>query len=369
MPDAADDPLGFLGTVGLVLGYRCNASCAHCVLRAGPDRREAMAPADLLAWIEQLAEYRGHHVRALALTGGEPFSMPDLLAVAERRATELGFLVTAVTNAFWARTAREASAALRRHPGLLGLGFSTDAYHLPFVPLDHVRHAAAAAEELGRAWEIEVCTESLDDPAFRRLVDELRTFAPPERIRVVPTFAAGRALEARAPGARRTAPAPPCSACDVAGTPMIFPDGRVMACIGPVIDVPGAHPLCLGDLRQRTVPELLDRAELDPVLHAIRVWGPHRIVSELRTRGGGRLLPASWHELSPCDACHQLVQRPALRPLLRALAEDAAFSEEVAWGRLHYLGESTMLVRMRPGGRGAPAGPPRTAPDAPAPRA
>lgn len=52
------------------LGYRCNQSCLHCHVNAGPQRREEMTAETVdavLAFISASPE-----VRALDLTGGAP---------------------------------------------------------------------------------------------------------------------------------------------------------------------------------------------------------------------------------------------------------------------------------------------------------
>jgi len=69
---AVDPP--FMRNVGLLLTYHCPVSCAHCILRAGPDRHEEMSLEDARDWIHQIAAYRNGYVIVLSLTGGEPFS-------------------------------------------------------------------------------------------------------------------------------------------------------------------------------------------------------------------------------------------------------------------------------------------------------
>src|SRR5438270_13859069 len=60
---------GHLDTLQINLGYRCNQSCVHCHVNAGPNRTEEMdaATADLV--IEFLARRR---VATLDITGGAP---------------------------------------------------------------------------------------------------------------------------------------------------------------------------------------------------------------------------------------------------------------------------------------------------------
>lgn len=58
-----------LDTLQVNLGYRCNQTCLHCHVNAGPNRKEMM-DADTLALIPQVIQARG--IRSLDLTGGAP---------------------------------------------------------------------------------------------------------------------------------------------------------------------------------------------------------------------------------------------------------------------------------------------------------
>jgi radical SAM/Cys-rich protein len=58
-----------LDTLQVNLGYKCNQSCLHCHVNAGPNRTEMM-DADTLALIPQVLAARG--LRTLDLTGGAP---------------------------------------------------------------------------------------------------------------------------------------------------------------------------------------------------------------------------------------------------------------------------------------------------------
>lgn len=58
-----------LSTLQVNLGYRCNQSCVHCHVNAGPSRREMMR-ASVLDLIPEVIEARG--ISTLDLTGGAP---------------------------------------------------------------------------------------------------------------------------------------------------------------------------------------------------------------------------------------------------------------------------------------------------------
>jgi radical SAM/Cys-rich protein len=71
-----------LDTLQVNLGYRCNQTCLHCHVNAGPNRTEMM-DADTLALIPQVLAARGIHT--LDLTGGAPelhSGFQDLVRVA-----------------------------------------------------------------------------------------------------------------------------------------------------------------------------------------------------------------------------------------------------------------------------------------------
>lgn len=60
---------GALTTLQVNLGYRCNQSCSHCHVAAGPHRSESMAP-ETLALIPAVLKARG--LGCLDITGGAP---------------------------------------------------------------------------------------------------------------------------------------------------------------------------------------------------------------------------------------------------------------------------------------------------------
>ncbi len=68
------------------VGKRCNQTCAHCHVDAGPDRKEVMPP-DVLAACLQLLEQSD--IPTLDITGGAPELHPDFTTIV-RRARAMG---------------------------------------------------------------------------------------------------------------------------------------------------------------------------------------------------------------------------------------------------------------------------------------
>ncbi|MGI9321075.1 MAG: radical SAM protein, partial [Thiogranum sp.] len=69
-----------LQTLQVNLGYRCNQSCLHCHVNAGPHRREQMARETL---DEIIAFLQRSGIESLDVTGGAPEMHPDFRLLVE----------------------------------------------------------------------------------------------------------------------------------------------------------------------------------------------------------------------------------------------------------------------------------------------
>jgi MoaA/NifB/PqqE/SkfB family radical SAM enzyme len=333
----------FLSNIGLMLTYRCSIACPHCIVEAGPHRKEEMLPENAYNWIDQAGAYREHHIKGLALTGGEPFYHLESLKKIAAYGRERGFLVSVVTNAFWATSKEDSLSLLSAIPGIQMISFSTDVYHQKFIPFEHIKNAVCAAKELGIFTNVAVCTPNLEDIEYKKIMGDLSEIIGESNIKTSITFPVGRAKRKIETFDYRTSTEPLAAACSMASFPTIFPDGKVIACVGPVIKLDPPHPFFLGDLNKSSLTEILNRAEINPILHAIRIWGPHRILSFLKDRGFSELLPKEYIADCICDACFKLMADEKLIEPMKMLAEDDNFIDKVAYARLYYLQETKML--------------------------
>jgi len=113
-----------------------------------------------------------------------------------------------------------------------------------------------------------------------------------------------------------------------------------------VIDLASRHPIHLGDLRMSTLQEVLDRAQSNPILHALRAWGPKMLIELLRAGGLEDELPSAYIKESVCDACYKLMSNERVVAYLGRLAEDKAFQRKVAYARAYYLDEPEMIQAL-----------------------
>jgi MoaA/NifB/PqqE/SkfB family radical SAM enzyme len=282
----------------------------------------------------------------LSFTGGEPFvDLKRLKAMADC-GCENGLLVAAVTNAFWAETRDRAVEILKELDSIRAISISCDVYHQRSIPFDRVENAVLAARELGVPFNVIVCTENEDDGEYQRLLSQLRGITEEDTINRVAVFPVGRARGPLTLPSRDLSNEPPPFACTDGGSPIVFPDGRVVACIGPVIDLRNDHPLVLGNLYQNTLEEILDRAEMNSILHAIRVWGPRKLISTLRDLDLDEGLPRQYVKDNVCLACQSLMADEETVTHLLRLAEDEGFKRKVAYARTFYLKEDRMAEMM-----------------------
>lgn len=336
----------YLRNIGLIVTYKCQVACPHCIIEAGPNRKEQLNIENAQEWINQIANYRDGYIKVLSLTGGEPFYDTEKLQKISSFGEEKGLLVSAVTNAFWGSTPEKAIKTLKNLPSIKMLAISADAYHQEQIPFDRVRNAINAAKKLEIPFQIAVCTENLNNEEYKKIVQKLEEVTDLNKIKTAITFPVGRAQK-MGNSKYVTSDEPPISACSAGSSPIIFPNGNIIGCIGPVIKIKNDHPLLLGNLNEKPLKEILDESEINPIYHAIRIWGPKKLITAANDAGLTEYLPKSYVKDSICHACYELMSNSNIRSYLKELAGDPEFRRKIAYARLYYLKESRMFHLMK----------------------
>lgn len=128
---------------GIMLSYKCNARCRHCLYAAGPDWKDWMDVRDVGRIFEGLLR-SSRLLRGFHLAGGEPFLDFERLLRVQRLAVEFGIPIEYIeTNAGWCVNddlVRERFGLLR-DAGLRAILISCSPFHAERIPVSRVATA------------------------------------------------------------------------------------------------------------------------------------------------------------------------------------------------------------------------------------
>lgn len=134
--------------LSLVITYKCNAQCSHCCFECSPSNNIAISP----EMIEKILRESKTFTK-ITISGGEPFL--DFMALESliEAVSDCGNFreISVVTNCYWAGTFEKAIKILTnmKMKGLGFLGISCDEFHKEFIPFKNVVNAVKAALETG----------------------------------------------------------------------------------------------------------------------------------------------------------------------------------------------------------------------------
>jgi organic radical activating enzyme len=334
----------FLANIGFMLTYKCTIACPHCIVKAGPNRKEEMTIESAYNWLNQIKSYKNGNIYGISLTGGEPFYNIEQLIGVANYAQSLGFIVSVVSNAYWASTREQALKTLSMCSSIQLISISTDIYHQQEIPFTNIKNAIWAAKKLGKLYNIAVATENETDPEYLRIMDNIIEIADAENVNTAIILPVGRAAKEANKSQYQFSDEPPEAACSMASFPIVFPNGNVTACIGPPITMPDFNPLYLGNLNQESISEIFDKAENNYILHSIRTFGPKVLVKLLAKNGYKRLIPQQYIKDAICDICFKLFSNKETCKILQHIIEnDSDFRKQTEYGRLYYLNETEMI--------------------------
>ncbi|MDD5210066.1 MAG: radical SAM protein [Elusimicrobiales bacterium] len=148
--------------LGIVLGYRCNFSCAHCA--TAEKKSLSLTNKEIIAILRAI---KTHSIKSLLFVGGEPtLYVPvinGILSSLERLdKTEVGI----TTNGHFAGSRGSAKALLSTFRKLDYVQLSYDKFHLKFLPGPNVKNLYLACKELGIRFNVLFAMESPLDLAL-----------------------------------------------------------------------------------------------------------------------------------------------------------------------------------------------------------
>lgn len=320
----------------IMLTSRCPLRCRHC-----------MAPHDNLAYVDITQELLDKaltikeeisNLRAVELTGGEPFLRVDLIQSVLEKGREYDLGVSIVTSAFWAKSEAFALDMVSQMKGVECLIISTDRFHRASIPPENVINAIKAAVRLGIPEVILLITletrshseiEKLLRP-YGKLDWKYRTHLKYAINYLVPV---GRAKEL---AGFQTFPARefdrPCRSLTGLA---VHPNGDVHGCCGPIafskLNYP--NPLLLGNLRHNSWAHIRKSYYENPIVRMLSTLGPCTIFRIIEESFNVRLIRNRGYT-DICHLCVDLLTRMDSWILLSSFVEtvekDLCFSDQQA---------------------------------------
>jgi len=138
-------------SAGLLLTYKCNATCEFCYYHCSPQKIGLM-PIDTAIGAWQSLKILAGDDAKVHLTGGEPFLHWDHLVqiLEQAKKQNLDKVDLIETNGFWATSEKIITQRLRAldELGMERLKISTDPFHQEYIDIEPVRRLASLASKI-----------------------------------------------------------------------------------------------------------------------------------------------------------------------------------------------------------------------------
>lgn len=327
----------FQHQVSFHITERCNLQCKHCMVSAG-SAGEDMVLADLRQWLDEAAAI--DRVGSVCMTGGEPFLVYDTLQGAIAYATSLGLRAAVVTNGYWASSMERAVQVLEGLSPLSSLTISFDRFHRQFIPVETIKTAISAAQEVGIDTRVRVCYVAHEQSEVAEAKRLLGDILDNVRLETQATHPYGRAASELSEEQFYSFTYD--DLCVNASRHLIMPDGQVYACCGPSVVLGHHNPLWLGNAKEQSLTFILEEAQYNVPLQIIRTKGPYYLWSLVREDGDLQ----RYDTTNICTLCISLMSDPGFVRELEALVQDAKLRKKVAIERFLLLQESAMLTDL-----------------------
>ncbi|HSG43534.1 MAG TPA: radical SAM protein [Anaerolineales bacterium] len=272
----------------ILLTYQCNYECDHCFVWSSPWQTGTLT-LEQIDDVFQQAKDAG--VTSIYFEGGEPFLYYAILKAAVQKASDMGFSVGIVSNAYWANTVADATEWLRPFAGRVSdLSVSSDLYHCEKCLGENPQNAVVAAKYLGIPTGVISVAQPEEDAkeSHGQLEDESGVMYR------------GRAAEKLA----SRAPSHPWERFDSCPHEDLVEPGRVH--LDPLGNLHICQGILIGNLFEKSLKQICDEYGVDshPICGPIHSGGPAALVAEYNLN----------HESSYADACHLCYQaRTTLR--------------------------------------------------------
>lgn len=275
-----------LSGLHILLTYQCTYECDHCFVWGSPRQTGTLT----LEQIEDiLQQARDAGVTSIYFEGGEPFLYYAILGKGVHLASEMGFSVGIVTNAYWANSVADAIENLQPFAGRIeDLTVSSDLYHCNECLGDDPQNAIVAAKWLN-------------------IPTGMISIAQPEKFE---HDQGGIMYRGRASQMVKRAALHPWESFNECSNEDLREPGRVH--VDPLGNIHICQGLVIGNVFEKPLKNICDDYDPDthPICGPLLEGGPSALITEYHLR----------HDSSYADACHLCYEaRTSLRARFPAL--------------------------------------------------
>lgn len=287
----------------IAFGYstRCNVKCEHCVAAdAVPDNvKMELAQAKGI-----IAEMAAAQIQGISFTAGEPLIYLDEITELIKLCQEYGIYTRIVTNCLWAKTPELADSCVvqLKENGLSQLRMSYSRWHQKNIARRNIVNAARSCQKNGLDYFISFVTDfsEQDDSLEQYLRDQGLRFFPE------PVIFAGRAASfERLPISTDYQ----ANCCPM--NPYLAPSLDLYACCDAGSHFTNTNFFHLGNLKDGTLEQLLQKSETNTLYNHIRTMGITAIASFAGFKAREII------QYRKCELCEKLFNSPDMLAMLQ----------------------------------------------------
>ncbi|MBC8508086.1 MAG: radical SAM protein [Anaerolineales bacterium] len=265
-----------LATMGIFTSSYCPVGCAHCAVSASSDSL-APSPDLLMRGVEEMVQVS--ELKAVAITGGEPFAEFELLESLVDTMHKANKRVVIYTSGYWGKSdvLQQVSPVLQFADGLV-LGI--DLYHRAHIPAEDLINALRTAKEF-EVWVTAQVISGIDGEAHLAYARQLfqNAFGPEwhqdAHIIEMPPLPSGRAEHIDSFNQFNGSYAERCYSVN---GPTLLRDGTLAACCNEDIVLHNG-PDALKIPHQGGFSQSLEKLESQPTLGHLRRTPPAALAS------------------------------------------------------------------------------------------
>lgn len=291
----------------VLLSFRCNATCSHCITSSSPRIKELMGTDVAKRIIKECSDLGYTYC---VLSGGEALLYYDTVRELLAYGSSLGLTMNIETNCFWATNPKTAEDKLHElmKCGLSSALFSTDVYHQSFISVNKVINAVAAAKKLKLFHIVSIVKSNTEEHSL--LIQKLKDHDIEFVVNDVNPFGAGSAFSPEMLSHFTTDTLDDCGELGMT----FMPNGDTIACCNPGIH-PKWSPIYLGNHQQESIALFHKKMVNDEIISAIATRGI-LYLSSIVTENNQRTYS------SICQLCKEILSDPVLtKKLYNSLLE------------------------------------------------